>query len=179
MNALEIQEKLKQEESITVPWLQTTFGMPYGQARGMLSQLMTLGWVVRDEGGQLKVCRHHLQLRKIERWESSDLIAGVDQNNILALAHIADKPGISKADLLRDLSDEALVTESLPALLRLQLIYCHKDSYYVRVSDRAMMVLQELERTKRRFQRMPSSVLSEDSRAKDARLRQIFNKLFQ
>lgn len=178
MNALEMQEKLKRENAITVPWLQTTFDLPYGQARGILSQLLTQGWVVRDAGGQFKVCRHHLQLRKIERWESADLIAGVDQNNMLALTYIADKPGISKENLLRDLSDEALLTESLPALQRLQLIYCHNGGYYVRISERAMMVLQEVERTKRRLTRA-SSLLSEDAKIKDARLRQILDKLFQ
>lgn len=91
INAYLIQERLKNVDFVSVPWIQKEYELKYREAKEFLECLQERYWVSHipmPDGGRYKVFHENLRLRKITRDEVDVLIDSLMPECIEVLDHI-------------------------------------------------------------------------------------------
>lgn len=145
LNAWIIQEALKQEEIINVPWVQHTFSVSYLQAKDMVAEMERRGWLFRtaDRRGW-RVMTANLFLRRLEPSETAALCEALTADCISALARLqeAEGEGVSFEELKNAVHGITDTRAAIRALTALRLIFCsHKQLYYSCISTRESRAL--------------------------------------
>ena len=145
-NALLIQEKLKNEYGVSVPWLQIEYNISYNEAKKCLRQLIDCSWVCNEpEGIEYRVLHQNLRLRKIKRSEVVDLIEDITPFCVVVLECIQKKnEGIALSELSSPDRDEARTRDVLRILLEHNLIFSFNGKYYKCVSKDTIDVLSRV-----------------------------------
>ena len=139
LNALAIQEALKQVKAINIPWLQHTFSVNYSTAKEMMAELERRGWVVRStDGRSWRVYPSRLCLRRLAPEETEALCEGITTDCISALERLREAAGtgVTKTMLERAVRGATDTEEAIRALRKLKLLYHHKGMYYSCISVR-------------------------------------------
>lgn len=144
LNAWVIQETLKKERRITLPWVQYTFQVPYSTSVWMLEQMVLRGWVEAEEDGcHWRVNRKNLCLRRLKKTECAALLKHLTKDCLsaldsLRLAH--GKPMTAKAieAAVRGHSD---TVEAIRTLLEMNLVYLHGEYAFPTLSARESWAL--------------------------------------
>ncbi|MBE6958178.1 MAG: hypothetical protein E7447_03375 [Ruminococcaceae bacterium] len=178
-NALQIQEALKGEKYVTIPWLQLNYDMTYTEAKQFLQQLQNRGWVDTNAEGIRYAVRHkQLCLRKVQRSEVDKLYLNMTNDCILALTCLEKQEGAgaTKRELERAIHGDEDTDEAISTLLKHKLIYQVDELYFLTVSKRTVQVLALVEMEKRRaVMRRKIS----DSGDKDAEIKKLYDPLFE
>lgn len=133
LNGWVIQEALKQEKRINVPWVQVTFSVPYLQAKEMLAEMEGRGWVQRSPGRvDWRVIHRNLFLRHLDPSETEVLCANLTADCLAALDRLqkADGMRVSYADLAEVVRGEADTREAIRVLSKLKLIFYARNTHY-------------------------------------------------
>lgn len=145
LNAWVIQEALKQEKKITIAWLQHTFSVSYLQAREILAELESRGWVFRSaDRRSWRVMTRNLFLRRLDLSETEALCEALTTDCLSALERLqqADGMGVSHKELEMAVRGETDTREAIRALTKLKLIFrSQKMLYYSRISERESRAL--------------------------------------
>lgn len=179
INALTIQERLRWETTISVPWLQLKHDLDYSQAKEMLREMIVRGWVEeRPKGNQYQVRHENLKLRLLTPEEREVIIDGCTMDSLVALRHLSDAKGKGLTlPAVVDLVNGVRKThEALDDLMELKLIYQVGERYYCAIPERSVEVLSRIERQKRFF-RVDRN--SDDYDRKMGDLRRIYESMFR
>lgn len=177
-NAFTIQERLRRETAVSVPWIQLEYGMSYTQAKAFLQELIKREWVAsKPMGNQYPVLHKHLKLRKLQPEEMDRLIEDCNMDNMTALRHLSDTDGrgLTIVEVSHAVNGVRKAHEALDDLNELRLIYQAGDRYYCCVSGYTVELLTQMERQKRFFH---SRRDSEEDETKRSSLYRIFDRLF-
>lgn len=152
INALELQERLRENKYISIPWLQVEYDMEYRDAKALINQLAIRGWVQMMFGSnKYKVIKDNLLLRKIKKSEVDDLIEEIDMEGAAALIFLCRM--IEDGATIDDLEDEMGCDEDAAIAVDLlrnhELIYDFNGLYFSRVSEETAKVLMTVVRAKR------------------------------
>lgn len=150
LNGLVIQEALRAKPFVSIPWLQTTFGMGYSDARVLLTQLQKRGWVSRfPKGVEFRVQRRYLKLRRLEQSEVDDLIENFSEDCLNAM-ECACEEGATFEEMERAVKGETDTKNTIAYLKRRRLIWEYDGMYFVSVSKLTVSVLKDLVNSKKR-----------------------------
>ena len=152
-NALLLQETLRKEKSVSIPWIQQQFGLNYADARMFLKMIIQRGWVDETPQGIAYLLRpNNLRLRKLRPVEVDKLIEKLDSDCALALDCLQRKAleGASFLDLKNAVRGDEDTKKTLKTLLELDLAYAVKNQVYPCVSNQTLKVLDAAIRTKGR-----------------------------
>ena len=179
INAYLIQEKIKQMEYVTVPWIQLEYRLDYRGARGFLDILQKRGWVdPLPEGIKYPVIPINLQLRKISREEVDGLIEDITDDCVEVLTRIqVNAPnGTPYSDIEMTVRDEDDTQTALRILNDHKLIYFVNDLYFAIVSNKTIDILSDVANEKRISQ---ISRKRAQQNPEQNRLQKLFDSLFE
>lgn len=179
-NVLEIQERLKSQTHISVPWLQTEFDLSYKDARLYLRQMIKRGWVCGEvQGIHYRVYGENLRLRKLRREEVDPLLEDLTGDCTAALGCIQKQQGMGATH--EEISDAVYGDDDADAALELlgkyDLVYAHDGHYFSCVSQKTIQVLTEAVKL-RRNREMGRRMLGRTEEDDEDRIRKLFDKLF-
>lgn len=178
INAFLIQERLKSEEFVTVPWIQREYALNYKDAKCFLDILIKRKWVEAEpKGMQHKIIHENLHLRKLERDEVEGIIEDISCEAI-ELLKIEEKDfnsvnSFNEKKLTAYDDDE--IEEALEFLEEHRLIRIIDEECFVSVSRKTIDVLYEVARFKKRSR--ARNILSSEGAASDS-LKKLFDVLF-
>lgn len=173
LNALVIQETLKQIRTVTIPWLQHTFSVNYSVAKEMMAEMERRGWVVRSaDRRSWRVYPSRLRLRRLDPSETETLCEAITTDCISALDCLreAGGAGVTKADLERAVRGATDTEEAIRALRRVQLLYYHKGLFYCCISKRENWALT---RAARQYMRSSATRGQRDDAAEKEEFRRL------
>lgn len=178
-NAMLIQETLRQQKYVTIPWLQREYALSYDEARQFLRQLAERGWVDPQVNGiQYAVRPQFLCLRKIRRNEVDALYENLTKDCILVLSRMDEMEGqgATEAELERAVRGMDDTTAAIRILLKQKLIYQANDLYFLTISSKSVSVLWRVDMEKRK-----ASILrkNEGDGQMSERIRMLFEELFE
>lgn len=153
VNAYLIQEKIKQLEYVTVPWIQKEYGLNYREAKEFLSFLHRRGWIESHATGfEYLVIQNNLQLRKIVREEVDGLIEDITFDCIDALTCIQKRSacGASYSEIEAAVRGDDDTKDALKILNDHKLICLFQEMYFATVSKRTIEVLSDVVSEKRK-----------------------------
>lgn len=133
LNAWVIQETLRQEKKINIPWLQRTFSVSYLQAKEILAELESRGWVLRAaDRRSWRVMSRNLFLRPLDTSETEALCEALTVDCLSALERLqqADGMGVTYKDLEMAVRGETDTREALRALTKLKLVFRSQNFLY-------------------------------------------------
>jgi len=178
VNALDIQEMLKNTDAISVPWIQSKYELSYHEAKAFLKQLIVRGWVKEEPNGiQYDVVKDNLCLRKIERLEVNKLIENITSDCVSALNCIQKKnaTGASLGELISAVRGDDDTNAAIKILTDHRLIYCVAGNYFSRISQVTIKILSDVVKMKREREvnrRMSGKVVD------DKDILKLFDELF-
>lgn len=176
-NALQIQEALKKQTYVTVPWLQLEYGLSYLEAKDFLQQLILRGWVApQAEGLRYDVHHGHLCLRKIRRDEVDGLYADMTSDCVTVLNHLEKQGSADFEELEEKVQGDDDTREALQVLMDHRLIYQVEAMYYLAISKRAVNVIWTVDTEKRRTV-MRRKMMDPDEIERD--IKKLYNALFE
>lgn len=154
VNALTIQQRLEQLESVSIPWIQTEYSLSYRDAKAFLNQLIGCAWVKKDPWGiSYAIRRENLRLRAIEPGEVDVLFEKVTTDCVSALQCIGEKKaGATFDELVSAVRGEEDTRDALKTLTELNLIYKADELYLSCISHKAIKVMADVEAEKRRME---------------------------
>ena len=145
LNAWIIQETLKQEKIINVPWVQHTFSVSYFRAKDMVMEMERRGWLLRtDDRSGWHVITANLFLRRLDPSETDTLCEEMTADCLTGLECLQKAAGTGiPYDVLEDAVHGATDTqEVIRTLLKLNLMFCsHEQLYYSCISTRESRAL--------------------------------------
>ena len=179
INALQIQEDLRNMKYVTIPQLQLTYGMSYGEAKEFVEQLQKRGWVSSETKDiRYTVYPKRLCLRRIRRDEVDGLYEDLTNDCILALTQMQKLEGEGAAfrDLERAVHGDDDTNAAIRILLKHKLIYQCEELYFLTVSRKTVDVLWSVDMEKRKtaLRRKMS-----DSTDHDREIKKLFDVLFE
>lgn len=175
-NIYNIHNRILQQDSVSVPWIQKEYGLSFDEALSFLEQLKYRGWIGEGASGiSYKVLRENMKLRKIRREEVDILYEKIEDRLVTALNHIINKDGATVGSMKLALFDSGEEEEVLNILQILQLVYQYNDCYFSCVSQRTAEVLQRVCRAKRENERKSRIGIMRD----DAEVKKEFEALFE
>lgn len=176
-NGLQIQEELKMQKFVTVPWLQLEYDLTYLEAKEFLRNLIERGWVdATPKGIRYSVQKKRLCLRKLRREEVDGLLADMTHDCVLALACISNQKGAGATldELERTVHGDDDTQAAIRILTKHKLIYQAEEMFFLMVSRKTAQVLENVEAEKRRL--IMRRKFGED---KDTELKKMFDVLFE
>ena len=177
VNAMQIQEELRLQRYVTIPWLQVEYDLSYTEAKEFLRQLILRGWVEPNPKGiRYGVQKKKLCLRKIQRDEVDGLIADLNNDCVLALTCLDKQSGGTLEDLEGAVRGDDDTEAAIRILTKHKLIYQAEDMYFLMVSKKTVQVISDVEAEKRRSVMRRKLLESKD---KDDVLKKMFDVLFE
>lgn len=179
-NALEIQEKLKKQTHISIPWLQTEFDLSYKDARLYVHQMIKCGWVSGAVCGiQYQVYGENLRLRKLRREEVEPLIEDLTGDCTAALGCIQKRQGMGATfeEISGAVYGDADAKEALELLHKYDLVYAFDGRCFSCVSQKTIRVLSEAVKQKRHRQ-VGRRLVGRSEEPDDDAIRKLFDELF-
>lgn len=152
VNAYLIQEKIRNQRYVTVPWIQKEYGLGYKEAVEFLRLLKNRGWVAPlPVGVQFPVVKGNLCLRKLARNEVDGLIEDITVDCVTALECIQKKEGgASYQDVHSAVRGDDDTDDALKILKEHQLIHRINELYFTTVSRKTVEILAAVVQGKRR-----------------------------
>ncbi len=152
VNAYTIQEKIRKESYISVPWIQRKFALSYKDAVNFLNLLIKRGWIAGEaEGIRYAVHEENLKLRKIRRDEIDIIIADITLDCIpgllCILRHVAD--GATYEEMREAIRGEEDTEKTIGILRKNNLIYEFDGVYFSCISNKTFKVLVDVVKHKR------------------------------
>jgi len=150
INAMTIQETLKNMEFISIPWIQMEYNLSYRQAKEFFNQLLVRGWADSiPEGNLYRIKKENLKLREIVTSEVDTLFKEVDSDCVNALEAIEKNGSATKIEILKSVRGEDDTNNALEKLLNNNLIYLFDKKYFSCISSHAIKVISKVVREKR------------------------------
>ena len=157
MSALDawiIQETLKQEKIVNVPWVQHTFSVSYLQAKDMVAEMERRDWLSRtaDRRGW-RVMTEDLFLRRLDLSETETLCEELTAEclSVLECLQKAEGGGVPYEVLKDAVHGSTDTNEALHTLAKLKLVFCsHEQLYYSCISTRESRALTRALRRRQR-----------------------------
>ena len=150
--ALDVQDTLKGESFISIPWIQLKYELGYPQARRFLEQLIIRGWIEKlPIGVQYAVKKENLLLRKIKRTEIDKIIEDITYDCMYVIEAVQKRSsqGVSFSELSHVVRGEDAAKEALKILTELNLIYYYDERFFSCVSRVTNEVLSNVVKMKR------------------------------
>ena len=136
-NAWAIQETLKQQRQITLPWVQYTFQVPYSAAVWMMEQLELRGWIEpAGDGRNWRVNPQALFLRRLKKTECAALLEHLTMDCVSALDCLRKAQGkpVTAQMIEAAVRGHSDTEEALRVLAELNLIYFRKEYGFATIS---------------------------------------------
>ena len=153
-NIYNTQNKILEQESVSVPWIQKEFGLSYAEAQALLAKLKHFGWVCeRPEGINYKLQKEYMKIRKIEHPDISPIQEALSDTLITLLQNFIKKEGSTQKDVNSLLYDADEVEETINKALSLNLAYFYNERYFCCVSARTLEIFRRAYRAKRDSER--------------------------
>lgn len=156
INALTMQQTLRERESVSVPWLQQTFGLSYREAKEMAENLAYRGWIGEKPAGVFfPVIPENLKLRPLERKELDTLFSvySGDCNTAMAVLQEKGSQGASFAELSKRVRSDADTDMAMTILTGIGLAYEYKEIYFSCIPANGFCILEEMLEMRRRESR--------------------------
>lgn len=137
LDAWVIQETLKKQRHITLPWVQYTFQVPYSNAVWMMEQLELRGWVApTGDGRNWQVNHEALCLRRLEKSECAALLEQLTADCVSALDCLREAQGnpVTAKMVEAAVRGRTDTVEALRVLTELNLIFFHKEYGFSTIS---------------------------------------------
>lgn len=146
---LELEETLRDRASVSVPWLQLKYCMPYSEARPLISELAALLILESEpEGLEYTVINQNLVFRRLERDEFEPLYNSFVASDIRLLEIIVKNKKSTFDELINVDKSKSMLSKStaekLQAFLDHRLISEVNGYYIPRISEFAVTVLNEI-----------------------------------
>lgn len=153
VNAYLIQDKIKQLEHVTVPWIQKEYGLDYKEAKEFLTFLQRRGWIESHPIGiEYLVIHNNLQLRRIVREEVDGLVEDITSDCIAALTCMQKRStcGASYSEIEAAVRGDDDTKDAIKILNNHKLICLFQEMYFTTVSKRTIGVLSDVVSEKRK-----------------------------
>ena len=137
LNAWVIQETLKKERQITLPWVQYTFQVPYSNAVWLLEQMELRGWVEpAGDGRHWQVNRKALFLRRLKKAECAALLEHLTADCISALDCLRAAQGkpVTAQTMEAAVRGRGDTAEAIRVLTELNLMFFHHEYGFCTIS---------------------------------------------
>lgn len=137
LNAWMIQEALKKERRITLPWVQHTFQTTYSDAVWMMEQMELRGWVEpKGDGRYWQVNRKNLCLRRLKKNECAALLEKLTTDCVSALDCLREAQGkpVTVKMVEAAVHGRSDTEAALRVLTELKLIFFHKEYGFPTIS---------------------------------------------
>ncbi len=170
-NGLILQEILRNEDYVSVPWIQQRFSLSYADARRFLDNIINRGWaMIAGDGLRYKIYPKNMKLRKLERSEVDGICKEINRYSATVLCLLKERDGITFKDAEDKLKGEETARDALVVLQQLNLIYLYNERYFRCVSDRTIGVIDKVA-SRKRFS-------SGDEEGGNSSLKMLFDTLF-
>ncbi len=137
LNAWVIQEALKKERRITLPWVQHTFQTTYSDAVWLLEQMELRGWVEpTGDGCYWRVNRKALCLRRLKKTECAALSEKLTVDCAAALDCLREAHGkpVTAKMVEAAVHGHSDTVVALRVLAELNLVFIHKEYAFSTIS---------------------------------------------
>lgn len=137
LNAWDIQEALKKERRITLPWVQHTFQTAYSDAVWMMEQMELRGWVEPvGDGRYWRVNRKALCLRHLKKTECAALLEKLTIDCAAALDCLREARGkpVTAKMVEAAVHGHSDTVVALRVLNELNLVFIHKEYAFPTIS---------------------------------------------
>lgn len=178
INGYTLQKLLKQQEFVSVPWLQTELGLQYRDAKELLQLLMLRGWIKKEaDGNRYPVVKENMKLRPILRCEVDTLCREITPDCAAALQRIRkSSEGATFSEIVSAVKGDETTKATIAVLTENRLAYEVDGLYFVCVSAKAVKVLTAVANAKRYSSARRRLNLDSDE-AKE--LKSLFEELFE
>ncbi|MBR4863202.1 MAG: hypothetical protein IKU07_01395 [Oscillospiraceae bacterium] len=155
INAMTLQEMLRQQNTVSIGWLQKELALTYSEARQLVGYLQKRGWLGEEKAFGYKVVKTALFLRELERTEVGELVDAFTNDCQIVMNRLQEEPaeGADFGTLEKSVRGESDTREAVEILLRHKLIFFWDGFYFLRVNRKTVEAFKEMMLRKRLMER--------------------------